>query len=120
MEALESQYRPAVILASACLVLLLVAAMWRTPPDQAALLGVVAVFALLLTTCYYWSMLLLLPARKGAAAVAGLLALNVVLYGADLAGAATSSLYGLMSLGLLVFFLFWVVGTLRQGRRERH
>lgn len=89
----------------------LAAAVWDQEPDQATLLGMVAIFVIFLLTNYYWLMLAAVPLKKSPPWVMlSLLALNIVLCLVHLFGPSYAAFrYGLMSWGLAVFFLIWML-----------
>ena len=82
-----------------------------------------AVFTLTASAGYYWAMLLLAPLALRWPAVAGLLALNVAMYGVHDVQSDKLVRYGLLSWGLAALFLAWLLPealrTLR-GLPARH
>ncbi|HXU29836.1 MAG TPA: hypothetical protein VN851_04585 [Thermoanaerobaculia bacterium] len=109
MDAIAQARRPLLWLAQALLLAAVGAAAWRMEPPRAAMLGIVVVFALVLTTCYYWQMLLLVPLLKNRALLYGTLAVNFGLYALHFATPSFEMRYGMMSWGLLVVFLAFLV-----------
>jgi hypothetical protein len=89
--------------------LLLAAALWRAPLTEAALAGMVAVFSLGALTCYYWALLLLAPLSRSRLLLFGTLLLNLGMYVVHLLHPAFEMRYGLMSWGLALLFLAWVL-----------
>jgi hypothetical protein len=100
------------------LLVLLGAAAWRAPPAQAVVLSMPALFIVTSSACYYWAVLLLAPLAFRWPAVAGLLALNTAMYGVHLLQGDKLVRYGLLSWGLAVLFLAWLLPeALRTLRR---
>lgn len=81
---------------------------------------IASVFALIPLEAYYWILLIALPLRGGTAATAGVLALGAVLHGVDLLHPGMVTRHTLMSLGLALILLGWILPdalrTLRRGR----
>jgi hypothetical protein len=88
---------------------LLAAAGWRATPAESVVLGMVAVFTLTAPTCYYWSLLALLPLQRRLFPVQGAVALSGALYLVHLRFEAFEMRYGLLSLGLALLFLAWIL-----------
>jgi hypothetical protein len=93
--------------AAALLLLLAGRSALRSAPDEAAALGLVAVFALASVTCYYWGMVVLALLRRPRATAIALLALNALLAITHLLTPTFEIRYGVMSWGLLLFFVWW-------------
>ena len=123
MNRLESQRRPVLALAAVFFLAAVVLAARRQALDQASVLGIVVVFAIVVLTCYQWVMLLLIPLGRGRwMPTAGWLTLNTGLYALHLMTPSFEMIYGLMSWGLLIFFLAWmapdVIGSIKEIRTK--
>jgi len=116
MQRRYEERRPLIWLLAALLLLPTAAAAWRAAPHEALILGMVPIFALLDITWYYWVMLVAAALWRSRGPALGVLALNGVLFGlhywwADelAAGLSHAVMGGVMSLGLLILFLAWVL-----------
>lgn len=109
MDAIAQSRRPLLWIAQGLLLFAVGAAAWRMEPARAAMLGLVVVFAMVLTTCYYWQMLLIVPLLRNRVLLYGTLAVNFGLYALHFATPSFEMRYGLMSWGLLVVFLAFLV-----------
>ncbi len=119
MNRLESQRRPVLALATVVFLAAVVLAARRQALDQASVLGIVVVFAIVVLTCYYWVMLLLIPLGRGRwRPTAGWLSINTGLYVLHLMTPAFEMIYGLMSWGLLIFFLAWIAPDVIDSLKE--
>ena len=119
MNRLESRRRPVLALAAVFFLAAVVLAARRQALDQASVLGMVVVFAIVVVTCYYWVMLLLIPLGSGRwRPTAGWLALNTGLYALHLITPSFEMIYGLMSWGLLIFFLAWIAPDVIHSLQE--
>jgi hypothetical protein len=118
MDLEQCERRPWILLAGGLLLLLTAAAAWSSPPDEAAVLGIAAVFALLLLTCYYWSMLLWSVIRGGPRTAAGALGLSALLYAVHLRTTIFEAIYGVMSWGLALLLLAWLLPAAWQTLRR--
>ena len=117
MDAIAQSRRPLLMLAQALLLFAVGAAAWRMEPARAAMLGIVVVFAMVLTTCYYWQMLLIVPLLRNRVLLYGTLAVNLGLYALHFGTPSFEMRYGLMSWGLLVVFLAFLVPEVRRSFR---
>ncbi len=119
MNRLESQRCPVLALATVLFLAAVVLAARRQALDQASVLGIVVVFAIVVLTCYYWVMLLLIPLGRGRwRPTAGWLSINTGLYVLHLMTPAFEMIYGLMSWGLLIFFLAWIAPDVIDSLKE--
>jgi hypothetical protein len=116
MQRRYQERRALVWLLAALLLLPTAAAAWRAAPHEALILGMVPIFALLDITWYYWVMLVALALWRSRGPALGVLVLNGVLFGLhycwadELAGGLSYAVMGgVMSLGLLILFLGWVL-----------
>lgn len=117
MDAIAQSRRPLLLLAQGLLLIAVGAAAWRMEPARAAMLGIVVVFAAVLTTCYYWQMLLIVPLLRNRGLLYGTLAVNLGLYALHFGTPSFEMRYGLMSWGLLVVFLAFLVPEVRRSFR---
>jgi hypothetical protein len=109
MNRLQSERRPLLVAASILFLAVVAGAGWRYRPTEATVLGIVVAFGVVVLTSYYWAMLLLIPLGRGRwVPTAGWLAINVALFGLHLVTPSFEMIYGLMSWGLLLFFLAWL------------
>jgi hypothetical protein len=92
-------------------------ALWRSRaarPDQAAASGIALVFGLTALTCYYWGMLAACVVRRPRTTTLALLLLNLAMCALHFASPTYEVRYGgVMSWGLLAFFLVWLAAPLR-------
>ncbi|HEV7671777.1 MAG TPA: hypothetical protein VGS22_24920 [Thermoanaerobaculia bacterium] len=109
MDAVAKARRPLLWIAQALLLFGVGATAWRMEPARAAMVGIVVVFALVLTTCYYWQMLLIVPLLRSRVLLYATLAVNLGLYALHFATPSFEMRYGMMSWGLLVVFLAFLV-----------
>ena len=108
MDRLHDQRQAFILGGAIAFLMFIVLAAWRWEPREAAVLGTAIAFGAVILTCYYWVMLCLLPLSRGRwRPTAGLLALNLGLYGLHLLTPSFEMIYGTMSLALLVFFMAW-------------
>lgn len=117
MDAVAQARRPLLWIAQALLLFAVGAAAWRMEPARAAMLGIVVVFTMVLTTCYYWQMLLIVPLLRNRVLLYGTLAVNLGLYALHSWTPSFEMRYGLMSWGLLVVFLAFLVPEARKSFR---
>jgi hypothetical protein len=108
MAALEDERRWLILAAGGALTLLALRSALREGPDGAAAASLALAFAFATPTCYYWGALVLTLARRPRATAGALLVLNLALCAAHLATPVFEARYGLMSWGLLLFFVWWL------------
>ncbi len=109
MDAVAQARRPVLWIAQGLLLLMVGATSWRLDLPRAAMLGIVVVFALVLTTCYYWQMLLIVPLLRHRGVLYGTLAVNLGLFALHFATPSFEMRYGMMSWGLLLVFLAYLI-----------
>lgn len=93
----------------AAFLLLVATALWRAPPHAAMVLSMAALFAVTSSAGYYWSLLLLAPLALRWPGVLALLVLNTAMYAVHHIEPDKLVRYGLLSWGLALLFLFWLV-----------
>jgi len=109
MDDMEEARKPLLALASLAFLGLVAAAAWRAGRLEAALLGIPAFFAAGVLTCYYWVVLVALVLTGRRWLIAGVMAVSVVLFAADLLTPSFEAIYGLASWLLASLFAWWSV-----------
>ena len=109
MDDMEEARKPLLALASLAFLGLVAAAAWRAGRVEAALLGIPAFFAAGVLTCYYWVVLVALVLTGRRWLIAGVMAVSVVLFAADLLTPSFEAIYGLASWLLASLFAWWSV-----------
>ncbi len=114
MDAMETERRPLLLLASLGFLGVVAAGAWKAGRVEAFLLGIPAVFAAGVLTCYYWIMLLLVPLARRGWLVASVVGLSVALFALDLLTPSFEMIYGAMSWMLALLFLAWPLTVARR------
>jgi len=114
---LEEQRHWAILAARLGLMLLIARVCWRSRLEHATIIGGLgAIFALLLTTCYYWQMLLLVPLLGDRRILYAVLLLNIAMAILHFFTPAFEFRYGVLSWGLLLMLLTYLLPRLWQQR----
>lgn len=119
MDEIQEERHIPILVVTAIFLVFVARVSWQATMDESAVISVAAIFALNLLTCYYWVMLILVGLKKGNLGTILVLILNAVLFGVHIFyDPVFEIIYGLMSWGLVAFFIFWLGYDLLAGTKQ--